>query len=311
MQMLCHKPSPLDALQRVWLVVTQAVVLCLALALGGAQAVAQTAGEAPLSQESLFKEVGNWMQQNQQLSAGQFDFVPLDNRVKVPPCDRPLVMDLPFATKETVRVRCLGASSWQLYLRANIKTPPAKPATTAAPSSAATPSSAAAPSSAAKPAPATAPSNNAPAAAQPLPVAATPPKSVGVPASPRRKVVVGTQFLRAGTVLSASMLEETEQAAAGADNSLFGSVKDLENAEVVRDIPAGTALRSSDVRRALMIKQGQLVMLTISQGGSFAIVARVEALQDGRLGDQIRLKNPESGRLLSGVVTGPNAAKGL
>jgi flagella basal body P-ring formation protein FlgA len=107
------------------------------------------------------------------------------------------------------------------------------------------------------------------------------------------------------------MLEETEQAAAGLDNSLFGGVKDLENAEVVRDIPAGTALRSSDVRRALMVKQGQLVMLTISQGSSFAIVARVEALQDGRLGDQIRLKNPESGRLLSGVVTGPNAAKGL
>ena len=287
MQMLCHKPPPLAALQRDWLAVTRAAALCLALALGGAQAIAQTGGEAPLSQDSLFKEVGNWMQQNQQLSAGQFDFVPLDSRVKVQPCDRPLVMDLPFSTKETVRVRCLGASSWQLYLRANIKTPPAKPAT------------------------ATAPSNNAPAAAPPASVAAATPKTVGISASPRRKVVVGTQFLRAGTALSAAMLEETEQSANVMDNSLFGSVKDLENAELVRDIPAGTALRSSDVRRALLVKQGQLVMLTIGQGSGFAIVARVEALQDGRLGDQIRLKNPESGRLLSGVVTGPNAAKGL
>lgn len=287
MQMLCHKPPPLAALQRAWLAATQMAVLCLALALGCAQAMAQTAGEAPLSQDSLFKEVGNWMQQSQQLSAGQFDFVPLDNRVKVQPCDRPLVMDLPFATKETVRVRCLGTSSWQLYLRANIKTPPAKPAT------------------------ATAPSNNAAAAAPPVSGAATTPKTVSISASPRRKVVVGTQFLRAGTALSAAMLEETEQSATVMDNSLFGSVKDLENAEVVRDIPAGTALRSSDVRRALLVKQGQLVMLTIGQGSGFAIVARVEALQDGRLGDQIRLKNPESGRLLSGVVTGPNAARGL
>jgi flagella basal body P-ring formation protein FlgA len=255
--------------------------------------MAQTPGETALSQDNLFKEVGNWMQQTQQLNPGQFDFVPMDSRVKVQPCDRPLVMDLPFATKETVRVRCLGASSWQLYLRANIKAPSVKPATAAATSAAATPP------------------NNAPAAAPPVPVAATPPKSPGIAAPPRRKVVIGTQFLRAGTVLSASMLEETEQAASGLDNSLFGSVKDLENAEVVRDIAAGTALRSSDVRRALLVKQGQLVMLTISQGSSFAIVARVEALQDGRLGDQIRLKNPESGRLLSGVVTGPNAAKGL
>ena len=283
MQMLCHKPPPSAARQPVWLAAAQAGALCLALALAWAQAIAQTAGEAPLSQDNLFKEVGNWMQQTQQLSAGQFDFVPLDSRVKVQPCDRPLVMDLPFASKETVRVRCLGASSWQLYLRANIKAQAAKPSPPAAP--------------AAAPAPAA--------------VAATPPKIASTAATSRRKVVVGTQFLRAGTVLSAAMLEETEQASTGVDNALLGSLKDLENAEVVRDIPAGTALRSSDVRRALMVKQGQLVMLTISKGNSFAIVARVEALQDGRLGDQIRLKNPESGRLLSGVVTGPNAARGL
>ncbi len=286
MQMLCHNPLPPAARQRRWLAAAQAAALSLALALGWASATAQTTAEAPLSQDNLFKEVGNWMQQTQQLSAGQFDFVPLDSRVKVQPCDRPLVMDLPFATKETVRVRCLGTSSWQLYLRANIKTSVAKPSPPAAPAAAAA----------------------APAAAA---VAATPPKIASSAATARRKVVVGTQFLRAGTVLSAAMLEESEQAATGLDNSLFGSLKDLENAEVVRDIPAGTALRSSDVRRALMVKQGQLVMLTISKGSSFAIVARVEALQDGRLGDQIRLKNPESGRLLSGVVTGPSAARGL
>ena len=291
MQMLCHNPLPPAARQRRWLAAAQAAALSLALALGWASATAQTTAEAPLSQDNLFKEVGNWMQQTQQLSAGQFDFVPLDSRVKVQPCDRPLVMDLPFATKETVRVRCLGTSSWQLYLRANIKTSVAKPSPPAAPAAAAAAPAAAAPAAAA--------------------VAATPPKIASSAATARRKVVVGTQFLRAGTVLSAAMLEESEQAATGLDNSLFGSLKDLENAEVVRDIPAGTALRSSDVRRALMVKQGQLVMLTISKGSSFAIVARVEALQDGRLGDQIRLKNPESGRLLSGVVTGPSAARGL
>ena len=298
-QMLCHK-HPLPAARKHGrLAITHAALLCLSLALVWVQATAQTTGEAPLSQENLFKEVGNWMQQNQQLNVGQFDFVPLDSRVKVQPCDRPLVMDLPFATKETVRVRCLGAATWQLYLRANIKLPPAKspPASQAG--------------TGAPPALATTPANNPPVATAPPPVAATAPKNAGSAAPPRRKVVVGTQFLRAGTVLSATMLEEAEQAVASVDNSLFGSVKDLENAEVVRDIAAGTPLRSSDVRRALLVKQGQLVMLTIGQGSGFAIVARVEALQDGRLGDQIRLKNPESGRLLSGVVTGPNAAKGL
>jgi len=38
---------------------------------------------------------------------------------------------------------------------------------------------------------------------------------------------------------------------------------------------------------------------------------RVQAEQDGYKGEQIRLKNTESGRLISGVVTGPNALRGL
>ena len=37
----------------------------------------------------------------------------------------------------------------------------------------------------------------------------------------------------------------------------------------------------------------------------------VEALQDGRMGEQVRLKNTESGRQISGVVVGPNLVRGL
>jgi flagella basal body P-ring formation protein FlgA len=37
----------------------------------------------------------------------------------------------------------------------------------------------------------------------------------------------------------------------------------------------------------------------------------MEAMQDGRMGEQVKLKNPDSGKQVSGVVTGPNAAKGL
>ena len=88
-------------------------------------------------------------------------------------------------------------------------------------------------------------------------------------------------------------------------------MKDIDNAELIRDIQPGVPLRSYDVRRAVLVKQGQSVLLTVGQGSGFSITARVEALQDGKMGEQIRLKNPDSGRLLSGVVTGPNAARGL
>lgn len=296
MQMLCHNAPARAPVPRPWAPALRRALIGLVLAGGLAAAMAQTPSDAPLAQEVLLKEVAAWMQQTQQLSPGQFEFAPMDSRVKVQPCDRPLIMDLPFATRETVRVRCLGASSWQLYVRAIIKNPALKQATAANP-----------PAATAGNLPPVTPTAPAPASLASAPAA--------TPASPapvaRRKVVVGTQLLRAGTVLSAALLQETEQAATGLDNSAVTSIKDVENAEVVRDIPAGTPLRSYDVRRAVLVKQGQLVMLTIGQGSGFAIVARVEALQDGRMGDQIRLKNPDSGRLLSGVVTGPNAAKGL
>ena len=89
------------------------------------------------------------------------------------------------------------------------------------------------------------------------------------------------------------------------------SLSEAENSEFVREVQPGVPLHTYDLRRAVVIKQGQVVTLTVGQGNGFNITARVEALQDGKIGEQIRLKNPESGRLLTGIVTGPNTARGL
>ena len=88
-------------------------------------------------------------------------------------------------------------------------------------------------------------------------------------------------------------------------------MKDAQQAELTRDILAGQPLRISDIRRAVLVKQGQVVMLSVGNSKDFQITIRMEALQDGRLGEQVKLKNPESGRQVSGVVTGPNLVKGL
>jgi flagella basal body P-ring formation protein FlgA len=53
------------------------------------------------------------------------------------------------------------------------------------------------------------------------------------------------------------------------------------------------------------------VLVAVGEGKGFLITVRAEAQQDGTLGDQIRLKNPESGRSLSAVITGMNTARGL
>jgi len=52
------------------------------------------------------------------------------------------------------------------------------------------------------------------------------------------------------------------------------------------------------------------VQLNVGKSTGFMVSARVEALQDGRMGEVIKLKSPESGRMLSGVVRGPNLVEG-
>ncbi len=246
------------------------------------------AAQPVANQARMLTEVGAWVQQTQGVTASQFSFAPMDSRVQTQICDRALVMDLPFTSRETVRVRCLGQPNWQLYLRV-IFDPSAKPPSKPATETAATPPVLPAPLAAPTPAP-------TPASA---------------PAVAMRRVVVARQLLRAGTLVTADLLAEVDQPGAGLDAQVLRSIKEAENGEMVRELPAGVPLRSYDLRRAVLIKMGQTVLLTVGQGGGFSITARVEAMQEGRMGEQVRLKNPESGRILIGVVTGPNTARGL
>ncbi len=237
----------------------------------GAQAIA-----LPPSHEQLFALARAWVSKDQQLPADQVQFAALDNRVRIAECGQPLQFDYPFSTsRETVRVRCSQPTAWQLFLRL------------------------------------TGPATARPTGPAPVQTAAVRPSGPVMAQAATKTVVVARRLLQRGTELNGSMLEEVQRPALGLDPLAISSLKDVEAAEVVRDIPAGTALRSYDIKRSLMVRKGQLAMLTIGQGAGFQITVKVQAEQDGHLGEQIRLKNTESGRLISGVVTGPNALKGL
>jgi flagella basal body P-ring formation protein FlgA len=235
-----------------------------------ASGMAQT---APTPADSMGQQVRQWLSQKHEVPAKEVVIAPLDERLKVQACLKPLTVDHPFASKETVRVRCTEPV-WQLYLQVtlpNLNKP--APAASSAPNS-----------------------NNVTS-----PTSPAPPKTV----------VVAKRLLQRGTILQPDMLEETQASVNSADTQLLTSLKDAQQAELTRDMPAGQPLRISDIRRAIMVKQGQVVMLTIGEKAEFQISVRMEAMQDGRLGEQVKLKNPDSGRQVTGVVTGPNTAKGL
>ena len=126
-----------------------------------------------------------------------------------------------------------------------------------------------------------------------------------------RAVWVSTQSLKRGTVLQAGMFKQADMPVPAYESRLVGDEREMINMELQRDLPANTPLRLQDLKSSTMVKRGQQVLVAVGEGKGFLITVRAEAQQDGTLGDQIRLKNPESGRFLTAVVTGMNTARGL
>jgi flagellar basal body P-ring formation protein FlgA len=129
-------------------------------------------------------------------------------------------------------------------------------------------------------------------------------------AKDKRSVVVLRQGLLRGTRLTTEHLEVLQWPASSVPLQSIDNMDNAIDAELTRDVLAGNPIRSTDLRPAMLVKRGQTVTLTIRQGGGLAIVAQVEALQDGRKSDSIRLKNRESGRILTGKVVGLNSVEG-
>ena len=252
MQMLCRLLDQVT-LRGLWL----GALFCLSSFSAAANTPAQPA-------TVLQKAVVEWVAQTQSVAPDAVVVAPLDPRLQVRACNRPLAMDLPFASAETVRVRC-AEPAWQLYVRVNLPTR---------------------------------------AVAQPSAQAA--------PQAPeKRQVLVATMPLQRGMSLTAAHVRLAEVDAQGLSGQVLEQVSQVLHAELVRDVRPDTPLRSQDIRPTVLVKRGQMVLMSIGQAQGFQISARVEAMQDGRYGEQIKLKNRDSGRMLTGLVKGPNQVQGI
>jgi flagella basal body P-ring formation protein FlgA len=74
-----------------------------------------------------------------------------------------------------------------------------------------------------------------------------------------------------------------------------------ENLQLAENIPAGLPVLNRSVRVRPIIQRGQLVE-GVYQDGSLSISLKVEILEDGLLGQTVRVRNPTTKRELHGKV---------
>jgi len=250
-------------------------------------------------------EAKNWLAQQLRLSAEQIQIDEMDARLKVQPCSVGVSFDHPFANRQVIRARC-EKPSWQYFLKANLSDEQSnKLSNKSSPPNGTTS--------------AQANSVNLANSANPNWASSSkvPPSPMGVLNAPSalgtkiKMVLVANQPLRRGTILQPSFFKLVEMSIPSTDNMVLSQYKEIENTELLHDMGAEQALRNYDIKPTLLVKRGQQVNFSIGEGRGFLITIKTEAQQDGSLGDQIKLKNVESGRLISGVITGLNEARAL
>ena len=234
------------------------------------------AAQAASPQEALTAEVAKWVALQNQVPIDQVIVAPLDTRVSVQPCASQYSFDYPFVNRESVRARCLKPT-WQLYVKVGFTQVQQAPLANTKPASPVSQTSATAPTA---------------------------------PAPESRMVLVAASNLTAGQLLQPEMFKLEKMDADKMNRSYLFEATGLEGQELIRAMRAGEAIRNVDMRPAIMVKKGELVQLTVGKAGEFQISVRLEAMQDGHLGEQIKLRNTESGRILGGVVTGKGFVKG-
>ncbi len=254
------------------------------------------ASNKPMEPQLLLQnEARHWLAKQVAMNVDQVQIADMDSRLKVQSCSSGTVFDHPFANRQVIRARC-ESPAWQYFLKASFADDQAAlRAGKVSPVLAST-----------KPIG----TGEASAKAQALvSTGVSVSQSQGV--SKIKTVLVANQPLRRGTVLQASFFKQVELPINSTDTMVLSQFKEIENTELLHDMGAEQAIRNYDIKPTLLVKRGQQVNFSVGEGRGFLITIKTEAQQDGSLGDQIKLKNVESGRFISGVITGLNEARAL
>lgn len=116
------------------------------------------------------------------------------------------------------------------------------------------------------------------------------------------EVPVLKSSLRKGDIIAQNDVEYTEIVDTSIRGDVILNADDLVGKTPRQSITAGSVIKANDLDVPLAVKRGDLVTM-IFERGSLQLSAMGKALQNGAIGDAVRVVNTESNRTIEGIVS--------
>jgi flagella basal body P-ring formation protein FlgA len=116
-----------------------------------------------------------------------------------------------------------------------------------------------------------------------------------------RPVVVASHMLQRGEVIGAASCEVAERDVTQVRGQYYADALALQGMRARRTVGIGDIVTDNHVEKMPVVRRGDAIVL-VARVGSMSMSASGEALQDGGIGDRIRVKNSDSGKTVYGHV---------
>ncbi|WP_083265700.1 flagellar basal body P-ring formation chaperone FlgA [Pseudomonas sp. 1D4] len=127
-------------------------------------------------------------------------------------------------------------------------------------------------------------------------------------ASARLPVLVSRVSIERGATLEASQLERKVMPLERLRQGFHQDPAEVVGQSARRSLRAGQVIGPANLAPPVLVRRGQRVTVLATAGGLNASV-EAEALEDGRLGERIKLRNVSSRKPLEAKVTGPGQVR--
>lgn len=117
-------------------------------------------------------------------------------------------------------------------------------------------------------------------------------------------VVITTRPVRRGEIIRPGMVATREQDLTGLRSHFYTDPTDVIGKEARRNLGESEVVVASQLTEPVAVERGSKVQI-VARRGAVVITSTGEALGEGRIGAQVRVRNLGSGRIVRGWVAGP------